>query len=150
MQAKMKALLSLLALASALAAALMGAIFLVTEDWRFQFVAFAALAATAGGVSAWRWLQQVRRKRQLRQGLIGKTAEVRQTIALGQRGDVLADGALWVAIAPAARRELKRGDRVRIVGVEGVLLFVEAVEDEEQKPQRQAALGERSKCLRRL
>lgn len=128
---KVKALATLLILASILTAALMGTVSVLTEDWRAQFAVFSALAVVSGLVSLWRWWRQLRRKRLLlRQGLVGRTAEVRQTISIGQRGDILVDGRLWVATS-AAHQELKRGERVRIVAVDGALLLVEPGE---QKP----------------
>ncbi len=129
---KVKALATLLILASILTAALMGTISLVTEDWRAQFAVFSVLAVVSGLVSLWRWWRQRRRKRLLLgRSLVGRMAEVRQTIPIGQRGDILVDGRLWVA-SSVAHRELKRGEKVRIVEVDGALLLVEPVA--EQKP----------------
>ncbi len=126
---------TLLVVAAMVAAALMGVISLVTEDWRAQFVVFSMLAVIPAFIIAWRWLRQRRRKRRLQgQRLLGRMGEVRQTIPLGQRGDVLIDGALWVAAAPAAQRDLRRGDRVKITGISGILLLVEPVDDNSQKP----------------
>jgi membrane protein implicated in regulation of membrane protease activity len=130
---KVKALATLLILASILTAALMGTISLVTEDWRAQFAVFSVLAVVSGLVSLWRWWRQRHHRKRLLLGrsLVGRIAEVRQTIPIGQRGDILVDGRLWVA-SSAAHRELKRGEKVRIVQVDGALLLVEPVA--EQKP----------------
>lgn len=126
---------SLLVVAAMVAAALMGVISLVTEDWRAQFAVFSTLAVIPASIIGWRWLRQRRRKRRLlRQRLVGRMAEVRQTIPVGRRGDVLIDGALWVAAAPAAQEDLRRGERVKITGISGVLLLVEPVDEESRKP----------------
>ncbi len=126
------------------AAALMGAIFLLTEDWRAQFIGFSALAAGSGCAGAWRWWQQSKRKRKLaRQGVVGRVAEVQRSILQGQRGDILVDGVLWVAAAPNSGRDLPRGERVKITGVDGVVLLVEPVA-EKNSPALSMSAGERA------
>ncbi len=131
----MRAIAALLVVAGLIAAGLMGGICLVTEDWQAQFIVFSLLAVVAASMTAWRWLRQRRRKRYFqRQRLIGRMATVQQTIPIGQRGDVLIDGALWVAAAPTAQSELQRGDRVKITRIDGVLLLVELVNEISQKP----------------
>jgi membrane protein implicated in regulation of membrane protease activity len=131
----------LLVTAVILAAALMGAIFLLTEDWRAQFIGFSALAAGSGWAGAWRWWQQNKRKRNLRQGLIGRLAEVQRGILQDQRGEVLVDGVLWVAAAPKSRRDLLRGEQVKITGVDGVVLLVEPLA-EKNSPALSAGEGD--------
>lgn len=132
---KVKAVASLLVVATMLAVILIGVIALVMTDWRAQFVVFSVLAVIPAFVIAWRWLRQRRcTRRPLRQRLIGQMAEVRQVIPIGQRGDVLVGGVLWVAAAPLAQRELRRGEQVKITGIDGVVLLVEPVDDLSQKP----------------
>ncbi|MEM0286574.1 MAG: NfeD family protein [Nitrososphaerota archaeon] len=57
--------------------------------------------------------------------LVGKEGIVKQSIPLGGRGVVYAEGELWTAMSDTA---LPAGSRVKIVNIEGVVLTVKGKE----------------------
>jgi membrane-bound serine protease (ClpP class) len=61
-----------------------------------------------------------------RRGMLGLVGEVRAPVD-PKNGQVLVHGELWSAVS---RDRLKRGDRARVVGVDGLTLKVEKVKDE--------------------
>lgn len=61
--------------------------------------------------------------------LIGKTAVAISDIDDMQFGDVKADGKVWTAVPVKGTPVIKEGDKVKIIGIEGVKLIVEKEEN---------------------
>jgi membrane-bound serine protease (ClpP class) len=62
-----------------------------------------------------------------REGLLGASGVVRRAIEPGKSGFVLTQGELWQASSPDGR--LGEGDRVEVVGVDGLELRVRRVSE---------------------
>lgn len=56
--------------------------------------------------------------------LEGQIGEVSETIVTGGYGRVKLDGDDWKAEAPAAERDIQKGERVRVIGHESIILKV--------------------------
>lgn len=104
--------------------ALLLALLVLPSPWGAAIVAVAALADLAETVALIRWSRRRRAAVGL-ETLAGRSATVVTTLA--PRGQVRVDGEIWSARCAAAGAVARRGDRVRIIRVEGLELVVEAL-----------------------
>lgn len=94
----------------------------------FQIVVFLVVSITSLVVLRKRFVAAAGKTPDLADEFIGKRAEVEQQIAKGAYGKVKFKGALWKA-ETASDQILEKGDFVRIVGHESIILRVEPVSE---------------------
>jgi membrane protein implicated in regulation of membrane protease activity len=99
-------------------------LFLLQEPWNVVVVCVAALIEVA---EVWFWITFLRRYRVQTgaEGMIGERGEVIEAFQQGT-GRVRLYGEIWTA--RSSGRAFARGERVRIAGVDGLTLEVEAEE----------------------
>jgi membrane-bound serine protease (ClpP class) len=96
-----------------------GGLFVLPDPWRLVVLVFAALIEVG---EVYLWIRFLRRYRVTTgaEGLIGQAAEVIEPCA--PRGRVRIRGEIWNARCSVAA---ERGERVRVVEVDGLTLVVE-------------------------
>jgi membrane protein implicated in regulation of membrane protease activity len=103
------------------AGAILLAIFVLSSPWSVVVVAVAAVVEIAE-TGFWIWLSKRRRAQVGAEALIGATAEV--VAPCMPTGQVRVAGELWQARCPVGAGV---GERVRILGLDGLTLLVEPV-----------------------
>lgn len=92
-----------------------------------EFIAIATVFSGAISVLIFYWIGQRMKRRKIASGgeaLIGETAIVMKPFE-GGRGLVKVKGEEWSAKVRDLKQTIKKGDRVKVVGFEGVHLMVE-------------------------
>ena len=110
----------------------LGGLFLFDTDQSYFRISIEVIVGTAAATGAFILLvvSKLIKTRRLKpavgvETLVGRAGEVRET--LDPRGMVLVDGELWSARAPAC---VGKGARVKVVGIEGIVLRVEELKEE--------------------
>jgi len=106
------------------------ALALLASDMRFffQIVIFLVVSIASLVVLRKRFVAAAEKTPDLTDEFIGKTAKVEQKIARGAYGKVKFKGALWKA-ETASGQVLEKGDYVKIVEYESIILKVEPISE---------------------